>query len=399
MHIAYLTPEYVKDGAYDGGLANYLAKVGQMLVQRGHKVTILVSSDRDISWMDSGISIIEFKKTKLLSMKYRWKGKQFIPVISNLMTGIRFKNIVLKIHKEYPFDLIQTSSYMAPGYALRHNGHFPMVCRVSSYTPVIRSAFGYQRSFGDYLMDWMEIRQTLDADSSYAPSFFLAETYRKLEGFQPDVIRTPLALEFPDEDNILFIEEYLDMKYLLFFGTLSQIKGVDLFAQIIPSILEKYPEIHFVFIGRDDGLPGGGSLFDFIFEKCKSHFRRLHYHSAVSKQQLYPIIKHAVGVIMPSRVDNYPNACLEALSCGIPVIGTDQSSLEEMIIDGQTGFLARNSNPISIENAIERLLNLSDEERTSMRESIWASIEDIKKENRVEQLINYYQAVINRFQK
>ncbi len=102
---------------------------------------------------------------------------------------------------------------------------------------------------------------------------------------------------------------------------------------------------------------------------------------------------------MPSRVDNYPNACLEALSCGIPVIGTDQSSLEEMIIDGQTGFLARNSNPISIENAIERLLNLSDEERTSMRESIWASIEDIKKENRVEQLINYYQAVINRFQK
>jgi predicted membrane GTPase involved in stress response len=34
---------------------------------------------------------------------------------------------------------------------------------------------------------------------------------------------------------------------------------------------------------------------------------------------------------MPSRVDNYPNACLEALSLGVPVIGTYDSSLDEMI--------------------------------------------------------------------
>jgi glycogen synthase len=395
MRIAYLTPEYVKDGAYDGGLANYLAKTGHQLSLRGHKVTIFVSSDRNFSWMDGDISVIEFKRVSLAPNKFIGRLNQFLPLLSNLLTCIRFKKKVIQGHRNFHFDLIQVSSYTAPGYALRHNPFFPMVCRVSSYTPQLRSAFGYRRNLDEYLMDWLEIRQTLDADSSFAPSIFLADTYRKLEGFQPKVIRTPLVLESIEEDISLFKENFQKLDYLLYFGTLSQIKGVDLLADIIPNIMDKFPNIYIVFVGRDDGLPGGKKIFDYVLEKCPYHRRKLFYHPPVSKSKLYPIIRHSMGVLMPSRVDNYPNTCLEALSCGVPIIGTNQSSLEEMIIEGQSGFLANNCDSSSIQKAIEKLLNLTDLERSNMREFIFSFVEEIKKEDRVGQLINYYQEVID----
>jgi glycosyltransferase involved in cell wall biosynthesis len=45
-------------------------------------------------------------------------------------------------------------------------------------------------------------------------------------------------------------------------------------------------------------------------------------------------------VVTPSRVDNCPNTCLEAQALGKIVIGTRQSSLEELVDHGVTGFLA-----------------------------------------------------------
>jgi glycosyltransferase involved in cell wall biosynthesis len=44
-------------------------------------------------------------------------------------------------------------------------------------------------------------------------------------------------------------------------------------------------------------------------------------------------------VVLPSLIDNLPNACLEAMALGKPVVGTRGASFEEMIRDGETGFL------------------------------------------------------------
>ncbi len=56
-------------------------------------------------------------------------------------------------------------------------------------------------------------------------------------------------------------------------------------------------------------------------------------------RQLYPIIAAARLVVLPSLVDNLPNACLEAMGLGTAVIGTTGASFEELITDGVNGFL------------------------------------------------------------
>jgi glycosyltransferase involved in cell wall biosynthesis len=288
-------------------------------------------------------------------------------------------------------DIIQTSSFMAPGFALRKNEIIPMVTRISSYSPLCRSTFGRGNKLSYKLLDWMEKKCVIDADATFSPSEFMIDVYSSNMGFKPKLIRTPTLYNKIKEDYSTYNNFLQKKKYLLYFGQLSRIKGVDLFIDIIPKILNQFNDIFFVIVGRDDGLPNGKSLVHCISESSKNYSKRIIIRPSLNKSQLYPIIKNSFGVIMPSRVDNYPNACLEAQSFGIPVVGTYGSSLDEMIIDEETGYLARNGDVNSLYEAIIKLLTLNKKEMNHMK----ARIINLRKERSSVffDLLDYYKNI------
>ena len=58
---------------------------------------------------------------------------------------------------------------------------------------------------------------------------------------------------------------------------------------------------------------------------------------------MFSIVKHARLCILPTRVDNLPNTCLEAMALGKVVISSTSvqgTSVEQLIIDGYNGFLS-----------------------------------------------------------
>jgi len=62
--------------------------------------------------------------------------------------------------------------------------------------------------------------------------------------------------------------------------------------------------------------------------------------------QLYPIIERAHLVVLPpSLMDNLPNACLEAMTLGKPVVVRAAPADEIMITDGENGFLVSPNEP------------------------------------------------------
>jgi glycosyltransferase involved in cell wall biosynthesis len=401
MHIGFLSPEYVIPETPSGGLANYLKKTGHALLKRGHKISIIVLSERNYVWDDSGVKIYEIKKKGIPSfLPYNLKFDLFVSSINYIIRYNQVAKMVWKIHHENPFDILQASSYMSPGYKLLKNQYIPVVCRISSYAPLMLSAYGRKCYFKDYLLNWFEIHQVRDSDSSFAPSQLLATVYHRFEGCDVKVIRTPIDFELTKEINSSFYEEHFsNIQYLLYFGQFSKIKGVDIIAEAIPFILDRYHNIHIVLIGRDDGFENGEKLTDYVKLNCKNHLNRLHYYPPLSKSEIVPILLHAAGVLMPSRVDNYPNACLEAQSLGIPVIGTYDSSLDEMITEGKTGFLAENESTASLIEAIQRLLDQNPEELKIMKKNILDLINNIKEEDRISQLIEYYECIIKNFGK
>jgi glycosyltransferase involved in cell wall biosynthesis len=398
MHIGFFTPEYVTAANPDGGLANYLRKTGLALAERGHQVSVFVLQPQESAWQDGAVQVYGVTRPSWFEQIRRLRpAKPLVAYWQQVQAARRLANKAWEVHANHPFDVFQASSYCSPGFILRRNGRVPLVCRVSSYTPLLRQAYGREPSLGDRWCDRLERRQVLDADACFAPSLLMADTYARCVGRRPDLLRTPLDDTILLTDPSFYQANYSGLAYLLFFGTLSRIKGVDLLAEALPALLEAHPQLSVLFIGRDDRLPDGKPAFDLIRSSCQAYADRLYYHPALSKAQLYPVIEHALGVLMPSRIDNYPNAALEAFSLGVPVIGLMGSSLEEIVTEAETGFLACNGDSQSLSAAIQRLLDLSPGGRQSMRQACLAAAAAMRSEDRMGQLITYYEVVIRQF--
>lgn len=402
MHISFVTPEYPTTQKPEGGLATYIWKTSHQLVRRGHRVSLFIIADEQDIEFSQGINFYFIKPLRFHWRLHRIHALQvWMNLVEQYINSRRVKRVVFAKNKVAHIDILQTPNYKTPGLFICHNKIFPVVCRCSSYQPLLRTANGSQRNLQEAISDWLETRQVIEADAAFSPSETIARIYKRFEAVEPIVIRTPIDHSTTLQDPSIY-SKYLDgKKYLLYYGALNGVKGVDLLIQVIPDILSAFDNLSFVLVGRNDRLPGGTKAVDTLHSHCKKYFdeNRVIYLPSLPKPQLYPIIEHALGVIMPSRVDNYPNACLEALSLGVPVVGTYDSSLDEIIEDGKIGFLAKNGDPTSLEEAINRLLIQSPMERAEMIENIQQKIGEMHKEDRVEQLLQFYQTAVAEFSK
>lgn len=83
--------------------------------------------------------------------------------------------------------------------------------------------------------------------------------------------------------------------------------------------------------------------------------RWVRWQPRVSNAQLPALLNQARMFVLPSRFEGLPKVLLEAMSCGLPVIGTNVPGIREVIEHGRTGHLcAPNSHVLS--EAIRLLL-------------------------------------------
>jgi glycosyltransferase involved in cell wall biosynthesis len=61
--------------------------------------------------------------------------------------------------------------------------------------------------------------------------------------------------------------------------------------------------------------------------------------------------------VIPSLQDNLPNTVLEAMACGVPVVGFATGGIPDMVRPGITGLLVPTGNVALLRSAIEQLLD------------------------------------------
>ena len=82
--------------------------------------------------------------------------------------------------------------------------------------------------------------------------------------------------------------------------------------------------------------------------------RRIDWHGVVPDPHRF--YRAASVFVMPSRVEGQPNALLEAMSCGLPVIVSNGApGLLELVEDGKTGLVVPVNNPEALADALRRL--------------------------------------------
>ena len=92
---------------------------------------------------------------------------------------------------------------------------------------------------------------------------------------------------------------------------------------------------------------------------------RLRFVPQQSQERVAEYLRAADVYLHPARVDTFPNAVLEALACGTPVVATRVGGIPEQVRDGETGLLVPPGDGRAFGEALLALLD-DPERRRSM---------------------------------
>lgn len=80
------------------------------------------------------------------------------------------------------------------------------------------------------------------------------------------------------------------------------------------------------------------------------------FKGVINHEKVMNILSSTSMSIVPSRMDNLPTTAIEALSSGIPAIGTLAGGIPEIIINNYNGILVTVDDPIMLAASIKLLL-------------------------------------------
>ncbi len=141
----------------------------------------------------------------------------------------------------------------------------------------------------------------------------------------------------------------IDPPLLLFVGSGFERKGL---AAAIQALARAQTAAHLVVVGGDKHLPRYRRLARKLEVSDRVHF-------------LGPLqaVEHAYGaadaLVLPTLYDPFPNATLEAMACGLPVIVSRQAGTREIVREGQNGLTCDALDIEALARHIETLANAS----------------------------------------
>jgi glycosyltransferase involved in cell wall biosynthesis len=167
---------------------------------------------------------------------------------------------------------------------------------------------------------------------------------------------------------------------VLYVGRLAVNKRMEYVLQAMPDLLEQEPDLKLVIAGPDDGagddwralaqeLGLGGSV---------------RFEGWLPEEDMVAAFTAADVFVLPSDWEAFGIVLLEAMACETPCICADRGGAPEVVVDGETGFVATYGEPAAWKRALGKLIGDPDlrrrmgkvGRRRAMEEFSWSSIVD-----------------------
>lgn len=137
-------------------------------------------------------------------------------------------------------------------------------------------------------------------------------------------------------------------------------------------------------------------------DKHSSDYQRLAQELGIAKRCFFVGAQKDVGVylggadafILPTLYDPFPNACVEALASGLPVITSKTCGVSELIVEGQNGFVADALQLESWEKAVGAWLNVFNQNQAQLTLNARKSVEHLTLTNMSDQLVALYESLL-----
>ncbi|MBS4097563.1 MAG: glycosyltransferase family 4 protein [Sulfuricella sp.] len=141
-------------------------------------------------------------------------------------------------------------------------------------------------------------------------------------GFHPDLKRHRQALR----------ERYAippDAPLFLFVGSGFERKGLD---ALLHALAQLPPGAHLIIVGKDKKAARFQALATRLGLGQRAHF-------AGAQQEVKPFYGAADAFVLPTLYDPFPNAALEAMAAGLPIITSSKSGAAELVENGRNGYV------------------------------------------------------------
>jgi glycosyltransferase involved in cell wall biosynthesis len=167
-------------------------------------------------------------------------------------------------------------------------------------------------------------------------------------------------------------------------ANLNPMKGHTYLLKAIPSIIQDYPSVVFLFVGKGDQEEKlrKEALDLGIFEYVKF----LGFRSDI------PELLNLMDVfVLPSLSECLPLSVLEAMALSVPTVVTDVGGIREIIKDQETGYIVPPADPAALADKISLLLG----DRTNARSIGLGGREAVDEKFSIETMLAQYQSLYN----
>ncbi|HWD25200.1 MAG TPA: glycosyltransferase family 4 protein [Acidimicrobiales bacterium] len=328
MHIVFLTVDFNRRTA--GGIATYLDTVAAGLTARGHRATIVTTTipqGDPPPYFVVGLGVAVDRDRRRFDL------------------ARHFRDAIVSIHTQHPIDIVEATDYglealvcaVDPqieelGITVLLRVHTPdsMVCEFNDEIRFADSATVH-KSEGGY---FASVRHFSSPSQAMAKQ--LTERWG-VPAAKVTVLPNPVGPITPPRARSLQ-GSGPDLGVLTFFGRLERRKGAHVFADALTLMLGDLPELSVTFAGADTRTKTG-SVGSRLREQLQPWQDQITFEGFMGGDRRFNALHSADVVCTPSLWENFPYACLEALSLGIPVIATIGSGFEEIMRHGIDGLL------------------------------------------------------------
>jgi len=193
------------------------------------------------------------------------------------------------------------------------------------------------------------------------PTWQLRRYHQKLHTVPNGANIVQFDMTPPIKRQALGIEEQ-DIVFAIV-GSITPRKGQDRLLTLVPRLVKQIPHAKIMIIGAE-----AGSEEDKIYLENLPNRQHPNVHFLGLRQDV-PAIMHTIdALIIPSRYEGMGQVIAEAMACRKPVVGARAGGIQEVIVDGETGFLFEGDNSEQLLMALVKLGH-SSELRTKMGEA------------------------------
>lgn len=167
------------------------------------------------------------------------------------------------------------------------------------------------------------------------------------------------------------------------------LKNLGLLLEAVALVRERVPAVHLILVG--DGPEGEALRARAAVLEIAD---RVTFAGYVPQQKTPELYRTADVFALSSDFDNSPNAVLEAMGCGLPIVATDVGGVREFVTDGAGGLLVPPNSPAALARALETYLISPDAARAAGSSNRMRAVSDFSWRVSARRLMDVYQQVI-----